>query len=197
MGRRERRRPPALEQLVLPSPPHKRKTRRGCPRRVLSKRDHREGYVLGRPGGDLLFQALRLRTIGAGEFNDRVRDGIGFLAPRYYHQAGEGRIEEASGERKRAAQSPDLIRGPRAAYAVSLSRKTWMAGTSPAMTAFGWALKMRAIKLNRAISTGKLRALLPYTPGLSTWSSSTALEGVLVSRWVSRFAAFTRYPVHT
>ena len=42
--------------------------------------DHRdeEISVLGRPGSDLLFQALRLSTIGAGEFNGRVRDGIGF-----------------------------------------------------------------------------------------------------------------------
>src|ERR1700757_2559893 len=37
--------------------------------------------VLGRPGSDLLFQALRLSTIGAGEFNGRVRDGIGFRLP--------------------------------------------------------------------------------------------------------------------
>jgi hypothetical protein len=35
-------------------------------------------FVLGRPGSDLLFQVLRLSTIGAGEFNGRVRDGIGF-----------------------------------------------------------------------------------------------------------------------
>ena len=35
------------------------------------------------------------------------------------------------------------------------------------------------------------------TPGLSTWWSSTALEGVLVSRWVSRLDAFSGYPVHT
>ena len=34
--------------------------------------------VLCRPGSDLLFQVLRLSTIGAGEFNGRVRDGIGF-----------------------------------------------------------------------------------------------------------------------
>jgi hypothetical protein len=34
--------------------------------------------VLGRPGSDLLFQVLRLSTIGAEEFNGRVRDGIGF-----------------------------------------------------------------------------------------------------------------------
>ena len=40
-----------------------------------------EVSVLGRPGSDLLFQALRLSTIGAGEFNGRVRDGIGFRLP--------------------------------------------------------------------------------------------------------------------
>src|SRR4029450_4699887 len=38
----------------------------------------RRSNVLGRPGSDLLFQALRLSTIGAGECNGRVRDGIGF-----------------------------------------------------------------------------------------------------------------------
>src|SRR5262249_52700472 len=40
-----------------------------------------EVSVLGRPGSDLLFQALRLSTIGAGEFNGRVRDGIGYRLP--------------------------------------------------------------------------------------------------------------------
>jgi hypothetical protein len=34
--------------------------------------------VLGRPGNDLLFQALRLSTIGAEDFDGRVRDGIGY-----------------------------------------------------------------------------------------------------------------------
>ena len=33
--------------------------------------------ALCRPGSDLLSQALRLSTIGAEEFNGRVRDGIG------------------------------------------------------------------------------------------------------------------------
>ena len=37
--------------------------------------------VLGRPGSDLLFQVLRLSTIGAGEFYGRVRDGIGYRLP--------------------------------------------------------------------------------------------------------------------
>src|SRR6266498_4398704 len=40
-----------------------------------------EANVLGRPGSDLLFQVLRLSTIGAGKFNGRVRDGIGFGLP--------------------------------------------------------------------------------------------------------------------
>ena len=38
-------------------------------------------FVLGRTGSDLLFQVLRLSTIGAGEFYGRVRDGIGYRPP--------------------------------------------------------------------------------------------------------------------
>src|SRR4051812_40255872 len=34
-------------------------------------------FVLGRPGSDLLSQGLSHSTIGAEEFNGRVRDGIG------------------------------------------------------------------------------------------------------------------------
>ena len=42
-----------------------------------------EGFLirLGRPGGDLLSHALRRSTISAGDFNDRVRDGIGWRLP--------------------------------------------------------------------------------------------------------------------
>jgi len=56
---------------------------------------------------------------------------------------------------------------------------------------------MRAIKPIEQlvpVSSTRYRA---YTPGLSTWSSSTALKGVLVSRWVSRLDAFSGYPVRT
>ena len=35
------------------------------------------------------------------------------------------------------------------------------------------------------------------TPGLSTWSSSTALKGNLVSRRASRLDAFSDYPVRS
>ena len=56
------------------------KSRRPEGRGGFVENDHRdEGIsVLGRPGSDLLSQALRLSTIGAEEFNGRVRDGIGF-----------------------------------------------------------------------------------------------------------------------
>ena len=37
--------------------------------------------VLCRPGSDLLSQVLRHSTIGAEEFNGRVRDGIGYRLP--------------------------------------------------------------------------------------------------------------------
>ena len=50
--------------------------------------------VLGRPGSDLLSQALRLSTIGAKRFNGRVRDGIGFWASRNNHQIGEKHMGE-------------------------------------------------------------------------------------------------------
>src|ERR1700739_4907122 len=50
----------------------------------------------GGPGGDLLCRGLSRSTIGAEGFHGRVRDGIGCLAPRYGHQAGQGPICEAS-----------------------------------------------------------------------------------------------------
>ena len=37
--------------------------------------------ILGRPGSDLLSQGLSHSTIGAEEFNGRVRDGIGYWLP--------------------------------------------------------------------------------------------------------------------
>jgi hypothetical protein len=120
--------------------------------------------VLGRPGSDLLFQALRLSTIGAGEFNGRVRDGIGYRLPANTTRPAKNGV-------KQAVSFHALTRGR--------------------------ALKIRAIKPNERlvpVSSTRCRA---YTPGLSTWWSTTALKGELVSRWVSRLDAFSDYPVHT
>ena len=47
--------------------------------KIVKRKIREEGNsVLGRPGSDLLFQALRLSTIGAEDFDGRVRDGIGY-----------------------------------------------------------------------------------------------------------------------
>jgi hypothetical protein len=62
---------------------------RAAPPRVgwlLGLKGEREGDC--GPGGDLLFRTLRCSTIGAEGFHGRVRDGIGCLAPRHGHQAG-------------------------------------------------------------------------------------------------------------
>src|SRR6185437_14645639 len=60
-----------------------------------------------------------------------------------------------------------------------------------------WTLKMRAIKpIERLVPVSYMRCRTS-TPGLSTWSSSTVLKGILVLRWVSRLDAFSGYPVRT
>src|ERR1700720_191472 len=57
---------------------NQQKKPRGKPRGFCSGYRERGCSVLGRPGSDLLFQALRLSTIGAEDFDGRVRDGIGY-----------------------------------------------------------------------------------------------------------------------
>src|SRR5262245_52369150 len=44
------------------------KTAAGKPAAALQEENRKEASVLGRPGSDLLFQVLRLSTIGAGKF---------------------------------------------------------------------------------------------------------------------------------
>ena len=67
----------------------------------------------GRPGGDLLSHALRRSTIGAEGFHGRVRDGIGWVDPRYGHQAvdpqGLLRALSLAGARTLSAGCPSPI----------------------------------------------------------------------------------------
>src|ERR1700745_894584 len=65
------------------------------PRRLwkIDHRDEGEASVLGRPGSDLLFQVLRLSTIGAEEFNGRVRDGIGVRLLANTNKAAKNRAQ--------------------------------------------------------------------------------------------------------
>jgi hypothetical protein len=101
-------------------------------RRVLCI-DHREERrsVLGRPGSDLLFQALRLSTIGAEGFNGRVRYGNGFRP---------------------------LARTTRPAKNRFASWFSLSAAPLARTTSGQWAWEMRTIKIERAIRTGKLNA---------------------------------------
>src|ERR1700722_15530138 len=71
---------------------------------VLFDRDSKEEIlVLGRPGSDLLSQGLSHSTIGAEEFNGRVRDGIGFkLLARTTRPAKDKYTKQAVGHARRA-----------------------------------------------------------------------------------------------
>ena len=151
--------------------------------------------VFGRPGSDLLSRVLRHSTIGAEEFNGRVRDGIGFkLLAKTTRPAKDTDTKQAfrlsvMGETRcrasRHASSSDHIqrRGGNAARLQGCAE--------------GWTLKMRAIKpIERLVPVSYMRCRTS-TPGLSTWSSSTVLKGILVLRWVSRLDAFSGYPVRT
>ena len=134
--------------------------------------------VLGRPGGDRLSRVLRHSTMGAGVFDGRVRDGIGSWAHRSGHQAGAAQVWvcSASGDRQPVECRWSWI------VMVFLLIRTRI---------------MRAIKpVGRLVPVSSTRCRA-CTPGLSTWSSSTALKGDLVLRWVSRLDAFSGYPVRT
>src|ERR1700733_12784891 len=141
---------------------------------VLFDRDSKEEIlVLGRPGSDLLSQGLSHSTIGAEEFNGRVRDGIGFkLLARTTRPAKDKETKQAV---IMCVHASDQVTGLAAL----------------------WTLKMRAIKpIERLVPVSYMRCRTS-TPGLSTWSSTTVLKGILVLRWVSRLDAFSGYPVRT
>ena len=128
----------------------------------------------GRPGGDLLSHVLGRSTIGAEGFHGRVRDGIGCMAPRHDHQV----VGTEAGERVRlcCVWSRSCVR---------------CRGSGPCMR------RKDRIKPNERLVPVSFTHCCASTPGLSTWWSSTALQGELVLRWVSRLDAFSGYPDRT
>ena len=128
----------------------------------------------GRPGGDLLSHVLGRSTIGAEGFHGRVRDGIGCMAPRHDHQVvgTEVGVDEC---------------GVRCRGSVDVAREDLV----PACDGRFW------IKPNERLVPVSFTHCCASTPGLSTWWSSTALQGELVLRWVSRLDAFSGYPDRT
>ena len=122
--------------------------------------------ALGRPGSDLLSQALRLSIIGAGEFNGRVRNGIGF--------------------RLSAIATRPTKRGISKKLVVSHCRPSCRMGTNN-----------ESDQANRAISTGKLHALLRFHTRPINVVVFHGSQGELVLRRVSHLDAFSGYPVRT
>ena len=142
----------------------------------------RKGLVLGRPGNDLLSRVLRHSTIGAEAFNGRVRDGIGFYAPRSNHRTGQGQAMAPTPRVGGQVRPQGSILG--------LDPRTSLLHAQPsALQAKGQF--QRVFPIDHAVRTQIMRAIKPierlvpvsstrhraYTSGLSTWSSSTALIG--------------------
>ena len=100
-------------------------------------------FVLGRPGNDLLSRVLRHSTIGAEEFNGRVRDGIGFLAPRSNHRTGEGQTGKGG-----FRLHPQFLQGQQSFFSITITDSDHESNQA-----------------NRAISTSQLNA----SPRLHTW----------------------------
>ncbi len=146
-------------------------------------------HAFGRPGSDLLSRVLRRSTIGAGAFHGRVRNGNGCSHPAIATRSAKRMISNREagftyyhillgcGSSNPIPPAPPLSRG-------SLAYEKW-------------AQAMRMIKPIELLVPVSFTHCCASTPGLSTWSSSTALKGTLVSRWVSRLDAFSGYPFRT
>ena len=147
-----------------------------------------------KPGSDLLSHALRHSTIGAGGFNGRVRNGIGWRPPaRATRLSKRATLPASSLKERRAVRSRHVIvvrcdvvfqrgLGPRHKGPQNPRRRS------------EGSLKIKPIERLGPVSFMRCRT---STPGLSTWWSSTALKGNLVLRGASRLDAFSGYPFHT
>ena len=105
-------------------------------------------FLLGGPGGGLLFRALGRSTMGAAGFHGRVRDGIGWDTRAV---GPPGRPSRRIGERGQHGMSP------RARLLI---------------LRLGWGTEGSSIERLGPVSCTCRHA---STPGLSTWWSSTAL----------------------
>ena len=154
---------------------------------------------VGEPGGDLLFRRLSGSTIGAEGFHGRVRDGIGCLAPRCGHQAGQapriccpwdpwevlavprgfdtrgsGRGGICEGDGEGSVRMAGRGRAP--------PNRIWGGACRCTRTVFRLSLKDSCPE--ESSGSGGFERLVPVgcgdyslsTSGLSTWWSSTALD---------------------
>ena len=147
-----------------------------------------ETSALCRPGDDLLSHVLRQSTIGAEAFDGRVRDGIGCC-----------RLARAT----RPAKGGVLKQREEGQSAVGEEPRSLPAAYCPLQRVFSFrravarrSLTMRTIKSNERLVPVSCTRCRASTSGLSTWWSSTALQGEMVLRLVSRLDAFSGYPFH-
>ena len=129
--------------------------------------------VLGRPGSDRLSHVLRHSTIGAGGFNGRVRNGIGWNSP-----AMTTRPAKNDGSGFVISRFIDHV----------MPQRVFLQA---------WNVKYQAFKPIERLGLVSSTHYCAYTSSLSTWSSSTALKRDLVLRRVSRLDAFSGYLFNT
>ena len=139
---------------------------------VRVKHRKEEFSTLRRPGNGLLSQVLRHSTIGARAFDGRVRDGIGSDRSAKVTRPAKGEKEANFFGACTHPNDADDTGLAKVLYdfAHALSRRHRTHGHR-VMRAF------KPIELLVPVSSTPCGA---STPGLSTWSSSTALEGELV-----------------
>ena len=149
--------------------------------------------VLCRPGDDLLSRVLRQSTIGAKAFDGRVRDGIGSdRLARATRPAKDGGSKTGFSIWQAASWSGDRgLQLHRRAVCAAGSHRLWCLDPDDNV-----ALATRAIKSNERLVPVSFTRYRASTSGLSTWWSSTALQGELVLRLASRLDAFSGYPFH-
>ena len=146
--------------------------------------------VLCRPGDDLLSHVLRQSTIGAKAFDGRVRDGIGS------DRLARATRPAKNGEAKlgfRCGGAPPAPEGCARAKPARADAR-FLSGAYFTLPIDNVALATRAIKSNERLVPVSCTRCRAFTSGLSTWWSSTALQGELVLRLVSRLDAFSGYP---
>src|ERR1700712_2416613 len=112
--------------------------------------------AMGRSGGDRLSRVLRHSTMGAGVFNGRVRDGIGFWARRSGHQTGASQFVwhlAAQG-----AATSGAVFGKHAAVRLLVFLQPYLWLRQPCGCRTSPDTDHESDQANRAISTGRLNA---------------------------------------
>ena len=112
---------------------------------------------MGGSGGDRLSRVLRHSTMGAGVFNGRVRDGIGFWARRSSHQTGASQFFSDWPRRVLRRRGPGSASMRQLSeLLVSLCTCIWL--RQPCGCRSRTDTDHGSDQVNRAISTGRLNA---------------------------------------